>query len=343
GELLVVQVDGSLVLRVEIADPAGGVAIGADVLHGNAAALPIIKLDGNGRAQRDADAVANVVRDALIRSGRHVAGGAGGRGGIVLADNPGFGVEIHLGDVGAVLNAVLGLIVNLDLRMIGAEVAFTAIFRLPRQRGAEGMPSVARGAGAFAAVGIHAADAAVGPGGRIEAAVAEILHFASMALAASVVRRGSPFHNFAKHVVQRADELRGGGVVTLFKLLDFSGVAARAIVGRHDHGYLVAVMLERGGVLGVRLVAGVAIDALFGVCAGLPLLHDPGSRRGVAFDAGLAGFGGLRRLRVEERGRRKNQEDGKKTDSHEASMKKFQLGRNTEADCISVRSAGGGV
>src|SRR5271157_1969211 len=200
GELLVVQVDGSLVLRVEIADPAGGVAIGADVLHGNAAALPIIKLDGNGRAQRDADAVANIVCDALIRRGGHVTSGAGGRGGIVLADNPGFGVEIHLGDVGAVLNAVLGLVVNLDLRMIGAEVAFTAIFRLPRQRGAEGMPSVARGAGAFAAVGIHAADAAVRPGGGVEAAVAEILHFAAMALAAAVVGRGPAFHNFAEHV-----------------------------------------------------------------------------------------------------------------------------------------------
>src|SRR5208337_4089997 len=114
-------------------------------------------------------------------------------------------------------------VVNLDLRMIGAEVAFAAIFRLPRQRGAEGMPPVARGAGAFAAVGIHAADAAVRPGGGVEAALTEMLHFAAMALAAAVVRRGPAFHNFTEHVVQRTDELRGGGVMAFFKLLGFGG------------------------------------------------------------------------------------------------------------------------
>ena len=54
GEFFVVEVDSGLVLRVKIVDPAGGVAIGADVLHGNAAALPIIELDGDGWAQRDA-------------------------------------------------------------------------------------------------------------------------------------------------------------------------------------------------------------------------------------------------------------------------------------------------
>src|SRR5208337_1688553 len=245
---------------------------------------PIIELDGNGRAQREADAVAHVVRNRLIRRGGHVAGGAGGCGGIVLADNPGFGVEIHFGDVGAVLDTVLGLVVNLDLRMIGAEVALAAVFRLSRQCGAEGMPPVTRRAGAFAAVGIHAAGAAVRPGGGIEAAVTEILHFAAMALAAAVVRRGPSFHNFAEHVVQRADELRRGGVMALFKLLEFGGVAARAIIRRNDDGDFVAVMLERRGVLGIRLMAGIAIDALFGVRTRLPLLHDARSGRGVAFD-----------------------------------------------------------
>src|SRR5208337_92068 len=150
-------------------------------------------------------------------------------------------------------------VVNLDLRMIGAEVAFATIFRLPRQRGAEGMPPVARGAGASAAVGIHAADAAVRPGGGIEAAFTEILHVTAVALAASVVRRGPAFHNFAEHVVQRADELCRGGVMALFKLLDFCRVAARAIIRRHDDRDLVAVVLERRGVLGVRLMAGITV------------------------------------------------------------------------------------
>jgi len=94
------------------------VAIGTDVLHGNAPVLPIIEFDGNDRAQRDADAVADVVRDALIRRGGHVAGGAGGRGGIILADNPGFGSRFILATLARNWDAVLGLVVNLDLRMI---------------------------------------------------------------------------------------------------------------------------------------------------------------------------------------------------------------------------------
>ncbi len=67
---------------------------------------------------------------------------------------------------------MLGLVVDLDLRMVGAHVAFAAVFGLARQGRTEGVPAVASGAAALAAIGIDAPDTAVGPGGEIELAVA---------------------------------------------------------------------------------------------------------------------------------------------------------------------------
>jgi hypothetical protein len=90
-------------------------------------------------------------------------------------------------------------------------------------------------------------------------------------------------------------------------------------------------------------MAGITIDALFGVRARLPLFHDARSGRRVAFDAGFAGLGDLRRLRVKKKAREENQEDGEKMNTHEPSMKQFHLGRSAEADCISMRSVGGGL
>src|SRR5579859_7745846 len=52
GELLVVEIDGGVVLLVEVVDPAGGVAVGADLLHVAAPLLPILEMDGDDRAQR---------------------------------------------------------------------------------------------------------------------------------------------------------------------------------------------------------------------------------------------------------------------------------------------------
>jgi len=51
GKLLVVEIDRVLVLLIEVLDPAGGVAVGADVLHGSTTLLPVFQLeahDGHG-------------------------------------------------------------------------------------------------------------------------------------------------------------------------------------------------------------------------------------------------------------------------------------------------------
>src|SRR5208283_1338504 len=109
-------------------------------------------------------------------------------------------------------------------------------------------------------------------------------------------------------------------MVALLKLFGLGSVAARAIIRRDDDGDLVAVVVERGGILGIGLMAGIAVHAFFRVRARLPLLHDARRGGGMAFQASFAFFGNLRRLRVKKRCSGENQEDGKWPDSHEPSM-----------------------
>src|SRR5262249_42238791 len=177
-------------------------------------------------------------------------------------------------DVGVILDAVFRFAEDFNLRMIRPHVALSAIFRHARRCGTERMPSMARGATALAAVGIHAADAAVGPRGGIEPPVSAVFHNAPVTLAAAVVGRRAAFDDFSDHVVERADEFRGVGVMALFKLAYLWCVAASAVVRRDDYGDLVAVVFKRRWIVLARLVARIAVHARFGVCAGFPLLDN---------------------------------------------------------------------
>ncbi len=67
---------------------------------------------------------------AVARVAGHVASGAGRRLGIVLAEDPRLGVEVHVLLEVAIGDAVFGLFVNFLLRVVGAEMTFAAIFRL---------------------------------------------------------------------------------------------------------------------------------------------------------------------------------------------------------------------
>src|ERR1039457_4994636 len=100
-----------------------------------------------------------------------------GAAGVVLADDPGLRIEVHFGDIRAELDAVLGLGVDLGLGMVRAQMTLAAVLGLAGQGGAERMPAVTGGTASLAAVGIDASDAAVGPGGEVELAVAHIFHF----------------------------------------------------------------------------------------------------------------------------------------------------------------------
>jgi hypothetical protein len=93
-----------------------------------------------------------------------VAGGAGGGGGVVLAEHPRGGIEVHPVLQVPEGDAVLALLVDLLLGMVGAEVALAAVLRLARAARGEVVAGVAGGAGAAGAVEVHAPDAGVGPG-----------------------------------------------------------------------------------------------------------------------------------------------------------------------------------
>jgi hypothetical protein len=74
---------------------------------------------------------------------------------------------VHLG---AVDDAVLGFVVDLDLRMIRADVALAAGIGRAGLRLAEAVASMTGGAGAEAAVRVDPPDAGVGPGARLRPA-----------------------------------------------------------------------------------------------------------------------------------------------------------------------------
>src|SRR6266702_8563636 len=103
-----------------------------------------------------------------------------------------------------------------------------------------------------------------------------------MALAATVVCRGAAFDNFSEHVIERSNEFCRRRVVTFFKLLCFGRVASRAIVGSHDYGNFVTVVIECRWIVGARLVAGIAVHAFLRMSAALPLLDDAGRGRRMA-------------------------------------------------------------
>ena len=103
--------------------------------------------------------------DAL---GRHVAadmaGRASGRGRVVPPEYPvAWFVERHLVPVGVEGDAMLGLVVDFNLRMVGPHMTFAAILWRARNIGLEAMARMAGVAGAFRAVGIQPSHAAIGP------------------------------------------------------------------------------------------------------------------------------------------------------------------------------------
>ena len=146
---------------------------------------------------------------------------------------------------------------------------------------------------AFAAVGIHAPNAAVRPGVGIELPVLQVLHLAAVALPASVVGCRTAFDHLAQHVVQRPDELGRRRVMALGKLLLFLGVTAPAVVRRDDHRDALSVVLKGRRIVLVGLVARIAVHVLLGVGAFPPLLHNARSAAAVAVEAGLAFRGDL--------------------------------------------------
>src|SRR3989338_9467417 len=172
--------------------------------------------------------------------------------------------------------------------MVGTHV--TAAAGVGRAGNAQGksMPVVTSAARALTAVGIDAADSAVGPGRRVEFSVFGHFNLTAMALLAARNRRRPPLDDFSQHIVKRTDKRSGVGVAAVLLFFKFSGVAAAAVFRGNYRRDRIAVMLKNVGFHLFRPMAVIAADFCLRVPAGLPLVNNKRSYFSMAGDAGLA-------------------------------------------------------
>ena len=120
------RADHGLGLLVELIDPRGRVALQAGLLHVD---LPLLVgrplLRGRGE-EPVGEPLGDVVGDLLPFEPAHVAGRAGGHGHVVGGELLRPGGEVHVGLLGVEQDAVLRLVVDLELGVVGPHVALAA-------------------------------------------------------------------------------------------------------------------------------------------------------------------------------------------------------------------------
>src|SRR4030042_1192616 len=240
-----------------------------------------VELGTGDRSQRPTDAFSDVVgatgNHAVFRHvTAYMTTCAGWGCAIFFAQHPvPVLVEGHPPAVCVKCDAVLALIVNLNLGMVGSHMTLAAVLRRSCDLGVKGVPRVAGIARSLGAVWIEAAHAAVWPSVGIDnglligpladnfaLAVAYEPDDAAVTLPAAIngvgFVRGCPCNLVGKHVVQTGEDLSGLRVVAGRELAAFLVVALRAVAWRHPHRHPCALMHP-----GIRLalLGAVAIDA----------------------------------------------------------------------------------
>ena len=213
---------------------------------------------------------------------------AGRAGEVLLAGAPRGGIEIQVLAIRVVEDAVLGFVPDLDLGVIRAEVALAARLGLACLSGAELVTGVAGGTGAPGAVRIHPAHAGVGPGVGSGPAAGVDFYLGTVALPAGGVHCRLTAHHLAEQVVERAEDLPSLGVVRALLLVELLVMAAGAVLGRDNHRDGEPFVLPRIDIVGIGLMAGIAVDVVLAVLGLLPLGDDPLGDEAVALDAPLA-------------------------------------------------------
>ena len=170
-----------------------------------------------------------------------MTGGTGGRREIIFTNDPLVGVEVHLVDVGKESDAVLRLLINFLLRVIGAHVAFSAGVRVACLCRRECVAAVACRAASLRAIRVDPANSGVRPGGWVEFSFASRENFdlAAVALPAAVDGSGGvavgesrrdhasvSFDDFSEDVIERSEDAARLGVVGAHKFFDNLTVAA---------------------------------------------------------------------------------------------------------------------
>ncbi len=246
--------------------------------------------------------------DALRRHvAADVASRASGRRVVVAPEDPVAGLaERHFVSVCVKSNAMFGLVIDLDLRVIRSHVALTAVLRRTRDIGLKAVARVAGVTRALGAVGIKPPHAAIRPGVGIDHRLvifadaknlSLIIPFkfddAAVTLPTTVDGVGD-IAGFAsdalgQDIVEACEDLARLGVVALGKFLMLFGVAACAVFGRDQSRDQHAFMSPGVDVAFLRLVAIDAADAELSMARASPILHQCWGVGLVALDAARVG------------------------------------------------------
>ena len=150
--------DHLLGLRVDAVDQGLRVALRADLFHAGLRAQIVGTFLADGVGQVPAEAVGGVVGYLQAVDAAHVTGGAGGHEHIAGTEGLGIGIELEQALLRGEHNAVLGFVVDLDLRVVGAHVALSAGGGETGESDGTGVAGVAGGAVADGAIFIGLAD-----------------------------------------------------------------------------------------------------------------------------------------------------------------------------------------
>ena len=264
-------------------------ALRADQLHFCLGGGVVGAAFGDGVGEVVGQALGRIVGDAHAVEAAHVAGGAGGDEHVARGEGVGRRVKIQQAFLGLEHDAVLGLLIDFDLRVVGTHVALGAGARQPSDAHGTGVARVAGGAGADGAVGIGPADAValIAAAGHRRAAFELRERMRGTASAAGLI-------SFREVYLLRAEAFfavdggpRGCGMPAVEKLLVDVFMAGAAVAGGElgGNGKAVVVFFL---LIGGGLVAIEAVHTFLGVGANLVFVDDGVLSARVAFGA-LAG------------------------------------------------------
>src|SRR5579859_1591452 len=262
-------------LAVDAVDERRGMALRADLLHlglgGGVVGAPI----GNGVGEIVRKALGGIVSDPNAIDAAHVAGGAGGHEHVAGGQSFGWGIEIQQIFLGLEDNTVLGLFIDLDLRVVGPHVALGASAGQAGDADGAGVTGVAVGAVADGAIGVGPANAVtlLAAAGHGRSALERDERMRRTAGASWLIGFGK-IHLLGGESFFAIDGGPGGsGMAAAEELLVDAFVAAAAIsrgeLGGDDEAVVVFLVLSGRG-----LVALKAVDAFAGVRAHLVFVHD---------------------------------------------------------------------
>jgi hypothetical protein len=231
-----------------------------------------------------------------------VACGTGRGIDVVDPHHPGFPIHVELILESPVEDPVFRLFVYLDLRVIWAEMALAAILRFSRLLPGKTMTGVTGATGSWNPVRVDSTDPRVGPSRRIELSAFENLDLRSMALPTPNSHSRGSTDNLPEIVVQGIEDLTAFGMVALCHLLDLIGMATATVLGGHEEGNRIPIVIHGVDVPLLCAMAVIAIHARLTHSSQSPLLNERRRQILVAFDAGLSLRGTPGRRRVNLRG-----------------------------------------